>query len=165
MTYRILIAAVLCLSCFSFSVNAQEQLSIPRFASLKMSEVNLRTGPGNRFPIKYVYKMKYYPVEIIDEYELWRQIRERDGTIGWVHRRMLSGARYILMTKDDNLLKKPEEKSKIIAIAQKGTLAQVEACPFQNDYCQVVFQYNDRKLRGWVNKESFYGVYPNEVIK
>lgn len=151
--------------CLVFSVNAQEQLVVPRFVSLKMGEVNLRTGPGNRFPIKYVYKKKNYPVEIIDEYELWRRIREADGTIGWVHRRMLTGVRYVLITRDDRLLKKQKPDSVVLAIAQKGTIARVETCPPHELYCKVVFNFNGRKLRGWMNKNSFYGIYPNEVIE
>ena len=79
--------------CLAGAVSAQE-LSIPRFVSFRRADVNLRTGPGNRYPIKFVYRMKNYPVEVIDEYELWRQIREVDGTVGWVHRRMLSSGRY-----------------------------------------------------------------------
>ena len=92
-----------------------QELAIPRFVSFRRSEVNLRTGPGNRYPIKYVYYVQNYPVEVIDEYELWRQIREVDGTVGWVHRRLLSGVRYIITTKNGVLYKKPDNTSATVA--------------------------------------------------
>ena len=144
---------------------AQEQLAIPRFVSLKMGEVNLRTGPGNRYPIRYVYKKKNYPVEVIDEYELWRQIREVDGTIGWVHRRMITGTRYVLLKQDVDVFKKADISSKIKAYATKDVLAKIESCPFKNDFCELEFDTGEKKIKGWVKRAHLYGIYLNEVIK
>ena len=76
------------------------------YASLKYDEVNLRTGPGERFPILWVYQEKNFPVEVLDSFELWRQIREKDGTVGWVHQNMLKKQRYVLIEKEGSLLKK-----------------------------------------------------------
>ena len=39
-------------------------LPIPRFASLRASDVNLRTGPGTRYPIDWVFTHQGMPVEI-----------------------------------------------------------------------------------------------------
>lgn len=150
---------------YSNTAFSQEQVSIPRFVSLKMGEVNLRTGPGGRYPIKYVYKKKNYPVEIIDEYELWRQIREIDGTSGWVHRRMLTGTRYVLLKKDADVFKKPDISSKIKAYATKDVLAKVEKCPAKNEFCELKFDFEEKTIKGWVKRDVLYGIYPNEVIK
>ena len=76
------LAIAIMLLMFGGTVWATPRLDVPRFVSLRNSEVNLRTGPGNRYPIMWVYQEKGYPVEVIDEYELWRQIREVDGTTG-----------------------------------------------------------------------------------
>ena len=67
--------------------NAQRKgsgLPIPRFASLKSDEVNVRTGPGSRYPIDWVFKRKGMPVEIVAEFENWRKIRDWQGAGGWV---------------------------------------------------------------------------------
>ena len=40
-------------------------LSLPRFVSLKSGEVNLRTGPGKRYPIDWIYRRRGLPVEVI----------------------------------------------------------------------------------------------------
>ncbi len=125
----------------------------------------MRTGPGDRFPIKWVYQERHYPVEIIDEYELWRQIREMDGTTGWVHRRMLSGERYVVMKQEGNVLIKPTKEAKTTAVAQKGTIGKIEKCPPESHYCQIAFTHNEHTIEGWVNRDSFFGVYPNEIIK
>jgi len=153
--------AILFLSTVSFA----QELAIPRFVSFRHGDINLRTGPGSRYPIKFVYRVKNYPVEIIDEYELWRQIREIDGTIGWVHRRMLSGVRYILVTEEAALHKKENEKSPIIAHVQKNVLGKIKECPKQSNLCLVEFTFQDDTYKGWMNKNSFYGVYPHEIIQ
>ena len=133
---------------------------VPRFASLKSSEVNVRTGPGERFPIDWVYQEKNYPVEIIDEFEFWRQIREYDGTVGWVHRMMLSSNRYGLILEDCKLYTKPTETSKIVGLIQKNVLGRIVRCPKQSDFCLVDFQ----TVKGWMHKDYLWGLYPNEVI-
>src|ERR1700740_2819311 len=66
-------------------------LPIPRFATLKSDEVNVRTGRGPRYPIDWVFKRKGMPVEIVAEYENFRKIRDWQGASGWVHQALLTG--------------------------------------------------------------------------
>ena len=47
--------------------NAQRKgtgLPLPRFASLRSDEANVRSGPGTRYPIEWVFRRKGMPVEI-----------------------------------------------------------------------------------------------------
>ncbi|MBY0510362.1 MAG: hypothetical protein K2P94_09430, partial [Rhodospirillaceae bacterium] len=75
-------------------------LPIPRFVSLRTNPINLRTGPGVRYPVDWVYVRRHLPVEVIGEFDTWRQIRDPDGTEGWVHQQMLSGKRAAIVTKE-----------------------------------------------------------------
>lgn len=165
MVFKKICLAVLLIGLSAPYIVQGQDLAIPRFVSFRRNETNLRTGPGDRYPIKYVYQAQNYPVEVIDEYEIWRQIREVDGTVGWVNRRMLSGVRYIIVTQDSILYKKPDTNSGTIASVQKNSIAKLEECPAQSDFCEVLFVFEDRKYEGWMNKETFYGVYPHEVIR
>ena len=61
------------------------------------TRVNVRTGPGTRYPISWVYKREGMPVEVIEEYDIWRKIRDAEGTTGWVHKSMLDGKRSVLI--------------------------------------------------------------------
>ena len=61
-----------------------------KFLSLKNSEVNLRQGPSFEYPIKLTYKKKYLPVIIIDQSEAWRQIKDFENNLGWIHISQLS---------------------------------------------------------------------------
>lgn len=156
---RYVIAVILGCSLMASVVSAGEGV-LPRFVSLRNNQVNLRTGPGNRYPIAWVYQEKGYPVEVIDEYELWRQIREVDGTTGWVHQTQITGVRHALILEETSLTNAPKIDGKTIAIAQKGTIGRILKCPERLDYCLLEFD----DIKGWLSKNLFYGLYKNEVI-
>ena len=91
-------------------------LPIPRFASLRSDEVNVRTGPGARYPIEWVFKRKTMPVEIVAEYENWRKIRDWQGASGWVHQSLLTGKRtFIIPSRQAPLLKTPASSAELVA--------------------------------------------------
>ena len=60
------------------------------FLSLKNNEVNVRVGPSKKYPIKYIYKKKYFPVKILDKSETWRKIEDFEKNSGWIHISQLS---------------------------------------------------------------------------
>ena len=134
------------------------------FYSLKSDKVNLRAGPAERFPIKWVYQEQNYPVEVIDTFEMWRQIREADGTIGWVHQKMLKPTRYVIIQSEDKLLSSPSVSGKVVAYVQPGVIGRVHSCP-SGDYCLLQFSYEDRKVEGWFPRRFVWGLYDGEVIE
>lgn len=134
------------------------------FYSLGYDKVNLRAGPAERFPIKWVYQEKNYPVEVIDSFEHWRQIREIDGTLGWVHQKMLKEARYVIIQEEDKLLSNPTSSGKVIAYVQPGVVGRVRSCP-NGDYCLLQFTYEDKKLEGWFLRRFVWGLYDGEIIE
>lgn len=68
-------------------------LPLPRFAALRADKVYLRRGPGDRYPIDWVYHRRGLPVEIEREFDVWRLIEDSDGVKGWVHQATLFGSR------------------------------------------------------------------------
>jgi len=81
-------------------------LPLPRYAALRSDEVNLRAGPGTRYPIQWVYKRRELPVEIQREFEVWRLVQDPDGTKGWVHQATLTGRRSFIVTGADATLRR-----------------------------------------------------------
>ena len=75
--------------------NGESGLKLPRFVSLHSNLINARSGPGVRYPIEWIYMQKSAPVEIIAEFEDWRQIKDWQGSKTWVHRSMLTGRRSV----------------------------------------------------------------------
>lgn len=152
------------LFCFSLGSSAVETDTEGYFMSLKHDEVNLRTGPGTQFPIIWVYKQKNYPIEIVSEHELWRKVKDIDGTTGWVHQAMLSSRRYALVKEEEKLKDKPSVLGRAVALVQSGTLGRLRECPKDSSYCFLEFRQDDISVKGWLDKAFFYGVSFDEEI-
>ena len=60
---------VLIFTCFIFIFLNNSYSSESFFLMLKNSKVNVRYGPSFDYPIKFIYKKKFLPVEIIDNKE------------------------------------------------------------------------------------------------
>ena len=133
------------------------------YASLKYNEVNMRTGPGEKFPIRWVYQEKNYPVEVLDSFELWRQVRDKEGEIGWIHQNQLKDARYVLIMKEDALLKKVGE-SRSVAILQPGVIARLERCP-EGNYCRLSVSLGEEKYTGWFLRSNLWGINSGEIVE
>ncbi len=134
-------------------------LPIPRFVSLKFDEINLRVGPGKRYPIKWVYHRKNMPVQIVEEFAHWRKIRDFEGTSGWVHKGAVDGARTaMVVTKLQNLYAKPDATSATVLKAQPLVIGKLLECA--PDWCQV--EISERK--GWILKTDIWGVTREEVF-
>lgn len=68
-------------------------LPLPRFAALRADDVNLRAGPGQRYPVQWIYHRRGLPVRIEREFDVWRLVEDSDGVKGWVHQATLVGSR------------------------------------------------------------------------
>lgn len=66
---------------------------LPYFLSLRADEVNMRAGPGARYPIIWTYHRRSMPVKVIREFDIWRLIEDVDGQKGWIQQAILSGGR------------------------------------------------------------------------
>ena len=160
-------AAILVVGFGSLSppVSAQQgrvsSLPLPRFVSLRTEPVNMRTGPGVRYPVTWVYQRRNLPVEITDEFDRWRQVRDPDGEEGWVHQSMLSGQRTGLVTQaDSSLYKGSAPSSAVIAQVSAGVVVVVDRCPKQTELCLV----EAGGTKGWLHRDFFWGVYGGEFV-
>ena len=78
----------LALALFAAWVHAAEPAArLPRFASLRAGEINVRTGPGRRYPVEWVFVYRKMPIEIVAEFDTWRKVRDWQGIEGWVEER------------------------------------------------------------------------------
>ena len=68
-------------------------LPLPRFVSLKSGRVNSRIGPGLNYGVDWMYLKPGLPMEIVQEYDNWRRVRDSDGAEGWINQSLLSGRR------------------------------------------------------------------------
>ncbi len=137
-------------------------LPLPRYASLRSNAVNLHVGPGNNYPVEWQYLRQGLPVEIIAEFDTWRQIRDWQGTQGWVHKSLLSGRRTVwILDKIRPLRRDPDEKAKIIAQIEPGVIGKSLEC--QGNWCKIEIKSEQKTFRGWIKRRCLWGIYPNET--
>jgi SH3-like domain-containing protein len=136
-------------------------LPLPRYAALRSDEVNLRAGPGTRYPIEWVYKRRELPVEIQREFEVWRLVQDPDGIKGWVHSATLTGRRSFMVTGADATLRRDAQDSAApVAVLKPGVVGHIRGCQANSDWCQV--QVGD--YRGFLKRSQFWGALPDEVF-
>ncbi len=122
------------------------------FMSLKYNTVNVRQGPSSEHPIKFIYKKKYLPVKIIDNFENYRKFIDLYDNSGWIHVSQLSSKKTALNIKEKNLLlKKPQIYSKPLAQIEKGKLIIIKKC--KDNWCKVLIN----KYVGWIRKNTIWG--------
>lgn len=181
---RSALCALLCLPLARQEAAAQEAapetqaggsgLQIPRYVSLKSDRVNLRQGPGTEYPIAWVFRRAGLPVEVIKEFEGWRQIRDAEGTTGWVLGTMLSGRRTAVIlpwelsaeAKGDGkglrasavLHDDGSERSRAVARVEAGVLASIIGC--DGRWCRISIG----GVRGYIEQSKLWGAYEGEVI-
>ena len=140
-------------------------LRLPRFVSLKSSQVNVRKGPSLDHPVAWQFKRLGLPVEVINEFENWRQVRDSDNSQGWVFHSLLSGRRTALVapwTKDGETIPlhaRRSTSSAVLARLEPGVLGSVLGC--DGAWCNLSLD----SVSGWIEQVKLWGVYQNEEIE
>lgn len=137
---------------------------VPRFVSLKSDRVNVRKGPSLEHGVAWSFVRGGLPVEIVQEFDNWRRIRDWEGEEGWVFHSLLSGRRTGLVTPWEKSVLTPLRASarsdaRIVAELSANVLVNVEKCA--DGWCQV----SGEKFEGWVDQTRLFGVYPDETVE
>lgn len=139
---------------------AETAQPVPRFASLRADEANLRTGPGERYPIDWVLTKKGLPVEIVAKFDVWRKVHDSEGSEGWVHQRLLTASRTVLVVGNiRSLHAEADAASPAVARAEPGVIARLLEC--NGPWCRVEAQ----GIKGWLKRSEVWGVYPDEKVQ
>ena len=137
-------------------------LALPRFVSIKSDAANVRRGPGPDFPLLWQYQRRNLPLEIIAEYNDWRQIRDHQGGEGWMKAPLLSGTRTVIVRRSAHavtLRATPDATGGVVALVQPGVIGTLDMC--KGDWCEIEVDSYD----GWLPRDQIWGVYPFEFKK
>lgn len=151
----------------SQSAKGASGLPLPRFVSLKARRVNLRIGPSRDYAVEWLYTRSGIPMEIIQEYDHWRRVRDLDGTEGWIHRSLLTGERTAAVAPwkrgiDGVYVKlraRPHKSGKLLARLEPGVIVKISECNGQ--WCRA--EIGD--ARGWLAQDEIWGAYPGEAFR
>jgi SH3-like domain-containing protein len=141
-------------------------LPLPRFVSLKPARVNARVGPGANYSVNWMYMKAGLPMEIIQEFDTWRRVRDADGSEGWINQSLLSGRRTAIVAPWQrskggriNLLNEPDKDAGVVAIIEPGVIGAIKKCDGQ--WCEMTFEGHT----GWMAQSQVWGAYPGEKFK
>lgn len=128
-------------------------LEVPRWVSLKSSEVRARQGPGLDYRILWEYRAASLPVQVIAETREWRKICDPEGAVAWIHRSVASGRRGAFNTTEVEvpIRARPDDEADIKARFSGRSLISLDDC--EDGWCRV----RAGKLRGWVKADSVFG--------
>jgi SH3-like domain-containing protein len=133
-------------------------LPLPRFVSLASDEINVRTGPGQMHPIRWVFGKRGVPVQIVEETQDWRRIVDHEGETGWIHASLLSSRRTILVTDETRPLRRtPRADARIVALVEPMVIGTLLNC--ERNWCLVEVAGR----RGWLERGQFYGALETEM--
>ena len=136
---------------FLFFFNTIGFASNNYFLMLKNNKVNVRYGPSFDYPIKFIYKKKFLPVEIVDKKENFRKILDHKKNSGWIHISQLKKANSFVSLGDKLMFKKPSKFSRPIAKVKYGRLLIVKKC--HKNWCKVITD----DVSGWIDIAGLWG--------
>lgn len=141
------------------SASAQSTgLPLPRFVSLASDEINVRTGPGQMHPIRWVFARRGVPVQIVEEAQDWRRIVDHEGETGWIHASLLSSRRTVLVTDETRALRRtPRHDARIVAMVEPLVIGNLLNC--ERNWCLIEVEGR----RGWLERGQFYGALETEM--
>lgn len=150
------------LSCFIFTqapVAGAEEFS-EYYVSLRADEANVRTGPSARYPIKWVFKRKHWPVKVIATFEQWRKIRDRDGQEGWMHEILLSRKRYGIIKGGDIIkgYRLPIPTAAPTVMFEEDVVVALNQC--KSDWCKVSTSGHE----AWLESDYIWGMEKGELF-
>ncbi|MCF6327711.1 MAG: SH3 domain-containing protein [Devosiaceae bacterium] len=157
------------LPVFAQGNNNPSGFALPRFVSVRADKTNVRVGPGTQYEVAWIFVKSGLPVEIIQEFDTWRKIRDMDGTEGWVHKSLLTGRRTAYIAPWDAAAEIPLRarngaEARVRAWLTSKYLVSVDNC--DGRYCEVSVQNPSSEGRasysGFVEQTTLWGVYPNE---
>ena len=162
---RVAVAAILLLIPVAAGAQMKEAqqglsgLAVPRFVSLGAGEANMRSGPGEQYPIAWVYQREGLPVEVVREWGIWRLVRDPQGGQGWMNKNLLAGERTAYVTRAvRTLYERADIASRPVWRVEPGVVARIVLC--EEAWCQLRI---DGKS-GYVLRNQVWGVYPRESI-
>lgn len=145
-------------------------LPLPRFVTTRSNPINVRVGPGTRYDVAWTYLKAGMPVEIVQEFDTWRKIRDVDGTEGWVHQNLLSGKRAGVVapwSKEPRipLLAGKADDGGVRAILAPGFRVEIDDC--DGAWCEVMATDHTQQGRaatytGYLPQATLWGVYSGE---
>ncbi len=125
--------------------------------SVKGDKVNLRTGPGIKYKVKWEYGSGF-PLLILKKKGKWVQVKDFEGDTGWVYRKLLVDKPMMIVKVNKNrknkinIRNRPGTDSKIIGKAYYGVV--FSTLQQKSGWVEV---RHESGLQGWIKRSLLWG--------
>ena len=130
---------------------------LARMVSVAGEDVNLRSGPGTQYAIKWKYGSGL-PLQVIKEQGEWVKVEDFEKDSGWLHKDLVSNTGHMVVkvnkNKDQkiNIRSGPGTNYKIVGKAYYGVV--FKTIQQQNGWAQVK---HESGITGWVKRSLLWG--------
>ena len=128
-----------------------------RMVSVSGEDVNLRSGPGTEYAIKWKYGSGL-PLQVIKEQGDWIQVEDFENDSGWLHKNLVSDTGHMVVkvnkNKDQkiNIRSGPGTNYKIVGKAYYGVV--FKTLKQEKGWAQVK---HESGITGWVKRSLLWG--------
>ena len=126
---------------------------VPRYITLKFPKVNARAGPGEDHKLRFIYRTRGLPLQVVAETSEWRRVCDPEGQVTWVHKRVTDGRRNVINMSDKPapLYRTPKPGAEPAAYLNVRALAGLARC--EKGWCKV----KTAEGAGWVRQGALWG--------
>jgi len=130
---------------------------LAKMVSVIGDNVNLRSGPGKDYSVKWKYGSGF-PLKVIQEKGKWLKVQDFENDTGWLYANLTSrtGHMIVKVNKDKNkkinIRNGPGTKYKIVGKAYYGVV--FKTLKQQNGWAKVK---HESGLEGWVKRSLLWG--------
>jgi SH3-like domain-containing protein len=120
--------------------------------SVAVNKANVRSGPGKNYEVLWSVG-KYFPVDIIKTSGDWREIRDYEGDVGWIHHSLLKEIPSVIVKGSlVNVREGPGKDTKVLFQAESGVCFKVEEK--KDKWLRVKHADGDT---GWIHESLVWG--------
>jgi SH3-like domain-containing protein len=126
--------------------------SAQKMVSVSADNTNWRSGPGARFPVRWVLE-RGYPLAVIGTRGSWLHVRDFERDEGWIARQVTTDTpHFVVKVKDALMRQRPSTGSRVLARLVYGEV--VKRLESNADWVKVRLRSGKR---GWVAKRLLWG--------
>ncbi len=131
---------------------AAQDADVPYWASISVEEVNMRVGPGTKYPVEWVYRREGLPLKVVRLMQGWRLVQDPDGDQGWIVGIMLTRERTAIVTgKGVTPMLDEPGKGDLRWNVEPGVIGKLGDC--RENYCLLDVEGHV----GWVAADRLWG--------
>jgi SH3-like domain-containing protein len=135
----------------------QQGVALAEMVAITEDDINMRSGPGTQHEAQWKIGAGF-PVEVIKSSGEWLQVKDFEGSIGWVKKNTTQKSPHMIVKankgskKQIDVWKEPSTKSKVVARANYGVV--FKTLEKKGGWVKVE---HGPEVTGWVESSALWG--------